>query len=361
MPPQIVDHADQLNAPWFTALLREAGVLSDAGSVTSAVAQPFGTGQMARVLRAELSYDGEAAEAPSSLILKIPSEDAGSRALAAAIGAYESEVRFYQDILPQLEISTPRCFGGVVEPETGRFTLALEDLSVNWRTGDGVNGGTTDEVRAALRELVELHAPSWNAPLLAEHGFLNRPGRVEALYRMAGPALPAFRERFAHRLEPEHVALAERLAPLSRRFPEIAWNRPFTLQHNDYRLDNLLFAETGEGLRVAVIDWQALAVGPPMVDLAIHLTTSLTPVQRREHQDELLREYHSALLAHGVEDFAFEQCMECYRHASLHPFLVGVGTSVALAQSERGDEMFAALVGRSAELVMELGAEQVLA
>jgi hypothetical protein len=48
------------------------------------------------------------------MILKIPSEDAGSRALAAAIGAYESEVCFYRDILPLLEISTPRCARGSV-------------------------------------------------------------------------------------------------------------------------------------------------------------------------------------------------------------------------------------------------------
>jgi aminoglycoside phosphotransferase (APT) family kinase protein len=217
------------------------------------------------------------------------------------------------------------------------------------------------EVVTSLAELVELHAPSWNAPMLSEHGFLNRPGRVEALYGMAGPALPTFRERFSVRLDPAHMALAERLAPLSDRYPQVAWEPPFTLQHNDYRLDNLLFRQADERLQVSVIDWQALAVGPPLVDVAIHLTTSLTPAQRRAHQDELLRGYHATLQARGVGDFSLEDCMQCYRRASLHPFLVGVGASVMLAQSERGDAMFAALVGRSAELVLELGADSVLA
>ena len=43
--------------------------------------------------------------------------------------------------------------------------------------------------------------------------------------------------------------------------------------HGDYRLDNLMFPEHGDG--VVAVDWQTLAIGPPGRDLAYFLATSV--------------------------------------------------------------------------------------
>ena len=53
------------------------------------------------------------------------------------------------------------------------------------------------------------------------------------------------------------------------------------LVHGDYRLDNLMFPERGDG--VVALDWQTLAIGPPGRDLAYFLATSVLVDDRREH------------------------------------------------------------------------------
>jgi hypothetical protein len=179
--PTIVDTVDQLTPEWFTAILRLTGTLDPANSVMSAEPSRFGTGQVALVVRTELAYDATAPDAPSSVIAKLPSADDGSRGLAVGMGFYESEVRFDQDLLPLVGVATPRCYWGDIEAATGRLTLVLEDLSDGWEPGDGVNGGTPEQVQAALRELVNLHAPSWDAPLLRTNTWLTRQHRIAAL------------------------------------------------------------------------------------------------------------------------------------------------------------------------------------
>ena len=90
-----------------------------------------------------------------------------------------------------------------------------------------------------------------------------------------------------------------------------------------------------------MLDWQAVRLGPPLIDDGIYLSSCLSPEDRRAHEDDLLRGYHDGLVAAGVRDFTFEDCLESYRSSSLYTFLLTVGVSVTLEQTERDDEMFA--------------------
>lgn len=358
--PALADTLDQLDAPWFTQAFREGGALNGSASVAAAQARLFGTGQFGLVAQVALEYDGAAAAAPASVIVKLPSADEGSRQLGIAIGAYEAEVRFYKEVLPRVDVAAPRVYWGGVEPGTGRVTLVLEDLSSTWEVGDAVTGGTLEQAAAALEQLVRLQAPLWDHPTLPELGWLSSPARTKVLFDIVAPALPAFRERLGPRLAPEQMELVERLAPKAGEYPGRAWTGPLVVMHGDYRLDNLLFAERNGSLEATVIDWQSVRLGPPLVDAGIYLSSCLAPDQRRAHQEELLRGYHEGLVAAGVRDFSFEDCMESYRRGSLYTFLLGIGVSVTLERTERGDAMFATLVGQSADLVAELDAAEFL-
>ena len=130
--------------------------------------------------------------------------------------------------------------------------------------------------------------------------------------------------------------------------------------HGDFRLDNVMFRNGANGLRAKVIDWQAVRLAPPMVDAAIWLSSCLSAEDRRRNQDALLRRYHERLCEGGVNDFSFDDSVASLRVCSLYVFLLSVGVSVTLAQSDRGDDLFAGMVARAADFVTDLGAENVL-
>ena len=153
------------------------------------------------------------------------------------------------------------------------------------------------------------------------------------------------------------MAAAERLGPKASEFPAKAWiDTPLIVAHGDYRLDNMLFA----GDSATVIDWQSVLLAPPGIDPGIYLASCLPTEVRRTNQDALLHRWHEGLSERGVEGFSYDDCVESLRACSLYVFLLGIGVSVTLEQTERGDEMFAALITQSAELVEDLGAASYL-
>lgn len=360
MAPTLAESTDDLTHEWFTAALRAGGVLDADAEVCRADAVLFGTGQFGLVARATLDYRGFAPDAPASVIVKLPSQDPGSRGLGVAIGAYEAEVRFYQELVPRSTIAVPRAYWTGVEPGTGRVTLVLEDLSADWQVGDALAGGTVAQAEAALDQISRLHADLWDDPGLRELDWLAPISRTQMLFDGVPAALPVFRERFAERLDPAHMKLVEHLAPKGADFPTRAWRGPMVVAHGDYRLDNVLFRDTEAGLTAKIIDWQSLRLAPPMIDAGIWLASCLTPADRRTHQDALLRRYHDRLVEGGVRDFGYADCVANLRVCSLYTFLAGIGVSVTLARSDRGDAMFAGLVAQSAELVRDLDADTVL-
>src|SRR4051812_24296824 len=139
MSARLADSLDDLTPEWFTEALRAGGVLGLGDSVAEAKAGLFGTGQFGLVARVELAYDGTSG--PTSVIVKLPSTDPGSRGLGIATGAYEGEVRFYQELASRSSARVPRAYWTDFEPGTGRVTLVLEDLSVEGQVGDMVAGG----------------------------------------------------------------------------------------------------------------------------------------------------------------------------------------------------------------------------
>ena len=358
--PPIVDSIEALTARWYTEALRDSGVIGTTASVTDVETRLFGTGQLGLVARSVLRYD-HAADAPASLIVKLPSTDEHSRALGVAMGAYEAEVRFYREIAPQVEVTSPRHFWSAVETDTGRYTLLLEDLSGSWETGDVMRGGTLAHARAAIEQLVALQAPLWDSPALQQQGWLADLGRTRLLFGYIPPALEPFRARFGPRLRPEHLELAERLFRHAPSYPDRAWTGPLTPMHGDYRLDNLLFRERADGLTACVLDWQSVRLGPPLVDLTMFLGSALDTSTRRRHEEDLLTAYHDRLVSAGVRGFSFADCQESYRWGSLYGFLLAAGMSVTIAQTERGDQMFATLITATAELVEDCKAAELLA
>ena len=335
----IADRPDLLTADWLRETLGR--------DITAVGLDPVGTGQMCDSLRLHLTADDDG---PATVIAKLPAADPTSRATALALRSYEIEVRFYQQLAPDLPMRTPKVFHADIDVETASFVLLLEDLAPA-QQGDQLAGCSPAEAQLAIDELVLLHAPRWNDPKLAELDWLHRDPDGNRLFMLG--LLPSlwdgFKDRYRDRLGDEVYAVGE---PLFARLADYLETdtTPWTVTHGDYRLDNLLFTED----RVAVVDWQTSAHGPALSDVAYFIGAGLLPDVRSNHEEGLVRRYHERLVAAGVDGYGWDRCWLDYRRGTVAGLIMALAASMLVERTDRGDEMFMAMAHRHAQHALDL-------
>jgi hypothetical protein len=360
---RIIRTLDELDASWLQAALGTAPV--EAFST-----EPIGTGQMSESHRVTLSYAGAGAggtgaasgreagarPGPATIVLKLAARDTASRATGVGLGIYAREVRFYDELAPRIGGPLPSCALALFDESEGWFTLLLEDAA-GARPGDQIAGCSVAQARLAMHALARLHAPVLGDPALAGSDWLNRPSPVNQA--LVAQLLPGFLERYGERVAPEHAALSERF--VERLDAWLADRRgPQGLVHGDFRLDNLLFGEPGSARPLTVVDWQTVGWGGALADAAYFLGGGLLAEERARHERDLLGEYHEALLAQGVEGLSWDTCWEEYRRHTFAGVLMAIIAPMLVERTERGDEMFMAMLARHARHVLELDAEELL-
>jgi chemotaxis regulatin CheY-phosphate phosphatase CheZ len=112
-----------------------------------------------------LSYRRGGDIGPASVIAKVPSADEASRQLAAATGAYEREVLYYQGLDQHTAVCTPRCYHTAVAEDRLRFVVLMEDLAPA-RIIDQLQGCGPDEAALALGQAAALQGPLWRHPVI---------------------------------------------------------------------------------------------------------------------------------------------------------------------------------------------------
>lgn len=347
---------EALTPEWLTTALHAAG-FGSGSRVVDVTRRRIGTGQVATNVRCVLGWDQAPLDAPVSVVVKIPSDDPVSRATGAAQQIYRKEVEFYRRIVQTVDIRTPRVWLADIDDAGETFFVLMEDVTPA-EQGDQLAGCSVERAALALGELAKLHAPRWGDPALAEDGLLwdpaiDRAALMQALY---SAVWPGFRERYAARLAPELMAVAERFEPRVG-----AWvagtEGPLTVIHGDYRLDNMLFG-TGPGAPpLAVVDWQTVARGLGTADASYFLGAGLVVDDRRAHEQELLRGYWEALRVRGVADYPWETCWRDYRRTAYAGLVMAVVASMIVVQTARGDDMFMAMASRHAQQVIDLESE----
>jgi Ecdysteroid kinase-like family len=340
---------EQLDGPWLAAAL-------GSGPVVAFEAREIGTGQMSESHRVALRYEDAERQGPATVVLKLAAADPRSRATGVGMGIYEREIRFYLEIAPRLGGPLADCRLAVHDPADGWFTLVLEDAAPAL-VGDQIAGCSVSEARLALSELARLHAPAFEDQTLAASSWLNRPSPVDQA--LVGQLLPAFLERYGDRIAAEHRALCERFV---QRLDGWLQERPAPqgLVHGDFRLDNLLFGQAGSPRPLTVVDWQTVGWGDAMTDATYFVGGGLPVEERRQHERELLAEYHEALCRLGVRGFDWEQCFRAYRRQTFAGLLMAVVASMLVQRTERGDDMFMAMLARHGQHALDLDAEQLL-
>ena len=134
-----------------------------------------------------------------------------------------------------------------------------------------------------------------------------------------------------------------------------------TVVHNDFRLDNMLFATAPDRPGVTIVDWQTVGVGRGPGDIAYFLGSSFPdPAVRRGCEQQLVAAYHESLRAYGVSDYSLEECWDEYRLSSFGALVMAVFASMHVGRTDRGDRMFLAMVNRSAQLAADMEAAALM-
>ena len=272
---------------------------------------------------------------------------------------YELETRFYRDLQPLLDgLSSPKCFFAALDPDADTFTLVLEDLTANTRPGDVLTESSPSECRTVLVELANLQSASWEAPEMQAMDWLADAARTVAVFDSIPKGLEPFLKRFGHAIGPEHVRLFESVIPKAGEWIR-SWTGPTVVQHGDLRTDNILFGTNGKAPAATIIDFQTVRLGPPGVDPAYFLGSSLSVESRRALERDLVAEYHDRLVSRGVAGFSADACFEAYRMGALYAVFLFCGLSVQVASSPRVDQVIADQTRRYADMALDLESAQL--
>ncbi len=357
-PPPLLRHAADATPEWLTGALAAHGVLREGEKITAFESAPIGTGQMADTTRFTLTYD-RPGSGPPSVVGKFASANEQSRATGLALRAYEIEVRFYREVAARIGTRLPAVYAAEVEPETGWFTLLMEDIA-GAQQGDQIAACAPDVAAAVLEGMAGLHAPCWESPELAGLEWLNRntPESADFLAAMVSSLLPGFLERYADELAPEYQQVCRVFAEHVPAYVSLRGDGPRTATHGDFRLDNFLF-QPGDP-RPVVVDWQTAVWTGAAFDVAYFVGGCLTAEDRRAHQDDLLAHYHDTLCRLGVRDYTLEQLHADVRRETFAGVLMAIVASMVVERTERGDLMFLTSTIRHAQHAIDEDAPALL-
>ena len=343
--------AGDLTADWLSEALAE---VADSARVSRVTPTRIGLGNVADSFRLFIEWD-RPTPAPNSVVAKVPAADETSRAAGFATRTYELEAAFYNELAATVWVNSPLCYLARFDGDAGAYVVLLEDLAPA-EPGDQLVGCGAGEAAGAVAELAALHAPRWGDPSLLELAWLDRPAPEAAAVtaEFVASLFPGFVDRYRDRLEPGVEALAGRLMEA---LPGYLGHRPgpWTVQHGDFRLDNLLFG----GPRVAVLDWQTVRIGPAFSDLAYFIGSGLLPGDRRAIEADLVGAYRDALAQAGVAIGA-EECWDGYRRYCFDGLVMAVAASMLVARTPRSDDMFMAMANRHGRQALDLGAADFL-
>lgn len=209
------------------------------------------------------------------------------------------EPLMYRDVLAARALGTARCYGVLIEPDTGDHGVLLERV-------DGLPlcfSGEFDAWIAAARWLARLHA------LFAG----------EALARLSGLPLLRYDRDFYRQWvvrAVEYRDSAKAVVWLAERYDRVIERLdalPPTLIHGEFYASNVLTQQTEAGLRICPIDWEMAAIGPGLIDVAALVAGRWTDDQRRR----LAAAYSEGMTETG-SSCELEDMLEALDYCRLH-------------------------------------------
>ena len=154
----------------------------------------------------------------------------------------------------------------------------------------------------------------------------------------------------------QRALLRDGIHPLLRAFSD---RGPLTLLHGDLRAENLFFTPAPDRDLVA-IDWQIAVIGRAAYDVGYLMAQSVTSEIRKTHEQQVLQEYHAALVAHGATGYSLEDAWDDYRRTILWSLVYPVGAISEDLTDPRALERIGTIARRIMHAIADLDATEML-
>ncbi|MBT3425933.1 MAG: phosphotransferase [Gammaproteobacteria bacterium] len=284
-----------------------------------------GIGLMGDIYQVNITYRKAGMASPASVVVKLPSSFEENRQQGIALGMFEAEIRFYDELAPAVSAGLPDIYFTQILPGTADFVIVMEDLSHLTMVNQS-DGMSFEQALSAVKVLAGIHAVWWDKvqlPALEWIPSMIGP-RIEYVDQLLEQICPVFEAGFGKYLPAGGLELYRQFAGNYLRInTELAGRSPWTVAHQDYRVENMLFGQ--DAGQVVVIDWQGIGRGPGAYDLAYLLGGSMDIDLRRAHEKELVHAYHAQLTHAGVYGYTIAQAWDDYCFAHLQG---GLATSM---------------------------------
>lgn len=227
------------------------------------------------------------------------------------------EVKFYQTIEDaNLVLPIPSCHFAMFDEQTGQSMLILDDYSdshkliTEWPVPPKIN-----DCKKAISVLAEMHAKFWNHPKLGlSIGSPHNKDEAENDTARFLTYLEEFIAFLGDRINLQTIEIYEKA--ISNYYPLVSSrlneNKHVTLCHGDSHIWNYLFPNETDS-RVYLFDWSSWELGIGVEDLAYMIGLHWHPIRRKHFELDLIKFYHSQLIANEVKNYSFESCYEDYR------------------------------------------------
>ncbi|QKS00287.1 DUF1679 domain-containing protein [Sphingomonas sp. CL5.1] len=257
---------------------------------------------MRRKWRLEWNEAGAAAGLPGSIFVKATPDGPYLRETLAMLHMAEHEVRFYDEVQPEVPTIAPRGWFGRSYPG-GRFLLVVDDLEASgchpfWSK----DHCPPEHARAVVTALATLHARFWQSDR-----FDGDLSWVRPRTRKLGAAWHrrSFIDARRAFLASDHAAtlpasVRETLELWSAHDQAVYdyWDRlPATLLHGDSHLGNTYAKPDGSA---GLFDWQVIFRGPGLRDLGYFMLSALSDDERRAEERGLFDHYCDELDRRGI-------------------------------------------------------------
>ncbi len=305
----ILPSGTEINAKWLSEQLGH--------HIEEFEIEPLGVPQGVLSNTMRLKPRGPSDDLPSSLILKIDSENLHKREMALKLNCFHREVSFYRTVAPDISSLVPLVYAtGNGSSDEGRWLL-MEDLTA-MKVGNQVRGVSADASCLVLDAIAQLHARFWNSSSLHGYEWLTDN---QFWFQGSREMLSSFHCNFLNdyelRVEPEALRAIEFVIENSQRIDEKMAQRPMTMVHSDLRVENVLFGTCSTQRSVVVIDWGTPTRSMAAMDLAYHVAGSVPMPARRNRLHNLCATWHQSLSKYGVADYSLEDAWADFQLASL--------------------------------------------
>jgi len=233
----------------------------------------------------------------TNIFAKLQTQTEDMDNLAKDYKFYIREVRFYEFLAKSINVKTPKAYYVEYNPENERVVLLLEYMD-GWYNPDQIKGATEKEIEVAINGLIPISTQFWGT--IQEIDWVPNM-KVDYMLRIIDDMRdysPEFLNRFSRIMNGSRKANLNKIVEFYPNFPDLFTQGTLTLNHWDYRVENLFF--TPEVDDITVIDWQLMMAHLPGWDLAYLLFTNIEVDLRRKIYTSCCRQYLDGLGKEGI-------------------------------------------------------------